>query len=66
MALWPCEPAMMRSACHSFAYSEMALRGKFLDHAFRRWRGGMDRFLLGSVSEAVAIHAQCSVEVIRK
>ena len=29
-------------------------------------RRGMDRFLLGSVSEAVAIHAQCSVEVIRK
>lgn len=26
---------------------------------------GMDRFLLGSVSEAVAIHAKCSVEVIR-
>jgi nucleotide-binding universal stress UspA family protein len=29
-------------------------------------RRGLDRFLLGSVSEAVAIHAQCSVEVIRK
>ena len=29
-------------------------------------RRGMDRFLMGSVSEAVAIHAQCSVEVIRK
>jgi nucleotide-binding universal stress UspA family protein len=29
-------------------------------------RRGMDRFLLGSVSEAVAIHAHCSVEVIRK
>lgn len=27
---------------------------------------GMDRFLLGSISEAVALHAQCSVEVIRK
>ena len=27
---------------------------------------GMDRFLLGSVSEAVATHAHCSVEVIRK
>lgn len=28
-------------------------------------RRGMDRFLLGSVSESVAIHAQCSVEIIR-
>ena len=28
-------------------------------------RHGMDRVLLGSVSEAVAIHAHCSVEVIR-
>jgi nucleotide-binding universal stress UspA family protein len=28
-------------------------------------RRGMDRFLLGSVSEAVAMHAGCSVEVIR-
>lgn len=27
---------------------------------------GVDRFLLGSVSEAVAMHARCSVEVIRK
>lgn len=29
-------------------------------------RRGMDRLLLGSVSEAAAPHAQCSVEVIRK
>ncbi|MGB8476534.1 MAG: universal stress protein [Candidatus Acidiferrum sp.] len=28
-------------------------------------RSGLDRLLLGSVSEAVAIHAPCSVEVIR-
>ena len=28
-------------------------------------RRGFDRFLLGSVSEAVAIHAHCSVQVIR-
>lgn len=27
---------------------------------------GLDRFLLGSVSEAIAMHAHCSVEVIRK
>ena len=27
---------------------------------------GLDRFLLGSVSEAVAMHAGCSVEIIRK
>jgi nucleotide-binding universal stress UspA family protein len=26
---------------------------------------GLDRFLLGSVSEAVARHAQCSVEIVR-
>jgi nucleotide-binding universal stress UspA family protein len=29
-------------------------------------RHGVDRFLLGSVSEAVAMHAACSVEVVRK
>jgi nucleotide-binding universal stress UspA family protein len=29
-------------------------------------RRGVDRFLLGSVSEGVALHAPCSVEVIRK
>lgn len=29
-------------------------------------RHGMDRFLVGSVSEAVATHADCSVEVIRR
>jgi nucleotide-binding universal stress UspA family protein len=28
-------------------------------------RRGLDRFLIGSVSEAVATYAQCSVEVIR-
>lgn len=31
-------------------------------HGYR----GVDRFLLGSVSEAVAMHADCSVEVIRE
>ena len=29
-------------------------------------RRGLDRFLLGSVSEAVAIHAPCSVRVVRE
>lgn len=29
-------------------------------------RSGLDRILMGSVSEAVAVHAHCSVEVIRK
>ena len=28
-------------------------------------RKGLDRFLLGSVSEAVARHAQCSVQIVR-
>jgi nucleotide-binding universal stress UspA family protein len=28
-------------------------------------RTGLDRFLIGSVSEAVARHAQCSVEIVR-
>ena len=28
-------------------------------------RGGLDRFLLGSVSEGVVRHAPCSVEVVR-
>jgi nucleotide-binding universal stress UspA family protein len=29
-------------------------------------RRGLDRLLLGSVSEAIAAHAPCSVEVIRR
>ncbi len=29
-------------------------------------RRGINRFLLGSVSEAVALHANCSVEIIRR
>jgi nucleotide-binding universal stress UspA family protein len=29
-------------------------------------RHGLDRLLIGSVSESVAIHARCSVEVVRK
>lgn len=28
--------------------------------------GGFDRFLIGSVSESVAVHAHCSVEVVRR
>jgi nucleotide-binding universal stress UspA family protein len=28
-------------------------------------RRGLQRFLLGSVSQAVALHAQCSVEIVR-
>ena len=28
--------------------------------------GTIDRFLLGSVSHAVALHAKCSVEIVRK
>lgn len=27
--------------------------------------GGLERFLLGSVSQAVALHARCSVEIVR-
>lgn len=28
--------------------------------------GAVERFLLGSVSQAVALHAKCSVEIVRK
>jgi nucleotide-binding universal stress UspA family protein len=28
-------------------------------------RRGLDRFLLGSVSQAIALHAPCSVEIVR-
>ena len=50
-------------------------RSIILDHA-QTWhadlivvgshgREGLDRFLIGSVSEAVARHARCSVEIVR-
>jgi nucleotide-binding universal stress UspA family protein len=50
-------------------------RDVILNHA-ERWhadviivgshgRKGLDRFLMGSVSEAVARHARCSVEIVR-
>lgn len=29
-------------------------------------RGMLERFLLGSVSQAVALHAACSVEIVRR
>ena len=29
-------------------------------------RGGFEKFLLGSVSQSVALHANCSVEIVRK
>jgi nucleotide-binding universal stress UspA family protein len=29
-------------------------------------RSGMERFLIGSVAESVATHAECSVEVVRR
>jgi nucleotide-binding universal stress UspA family protein len=29
-------------------------------------RSGFDRMVMGSVSESVALHARCSVEVIRR
>ena len=29
-------------------------------------QGALERFLLGSVSQAVALHAKCSVEIVRK
>lgn len=29
-------------------------------------QGGLERFLLGSVSQSVALHAKCSVEIVRK
>ncbi|OYX94424.1 MAG: hypothetical protein B7Y76_10705, partial [Sphingobacteriia bacterium 35-40-5] len=29
-------------------------------------RGGLERFLLGSVSQAIVLHAKCSVEIVRK
>jgi nucleotide-binding universal stress UspA family protein len=48
---------------------------KIVEHA-RKWRAdlvvlgshglkGLDRFLMGSVSEAVSHHADCSVEIVR-
>ncbi len=46
--------------------SEAAEWGADLIVAGSHGRRGVNRFLLGSVSEAVALHAQCSVEIIRR
>jgi len=46
--------------------SEAAEWGADLIVAGSHGRRGLNRFLLGSVSEAVALHAQCSVEIIRR
>lgn len=59
----------------STAVEEGDPKTKIIDHA-AQWhadlivlgshgRKGFDRFLLGSVSEAVARHASCSVEIVR-
>jgi nucleotide-binding universal stress UspA family protein len=59
----------------STAVEEGDPKSKILDHA-EQWhadvivlgshgRKGIDRFLLGSVSDAVARHAPCSVEIVR-
>jgi nucleotide-binding universal stress UspA family protein len=59
----------------SYALEEGDPRDVILDNA-ERWpadlivlgshgRGGKSRFLMGSVSEAVARHARCSVEIVR-
>lgn len=59
----------------AFSVEEGDARNVILDQA-ERWdadlivvgchgRKGMDRFLIGSVSEAVARHARCSVEIVR-
>jgi len=53
-----------------------AAKSKIIDHA-AKWHAdlivlgshgytGMERFLLGSVSDAVARHARCSVEIVRR
>jgi nucleotide-binding universal stress UspA family protein len=46
--------------------SEAAEWGAELIVAGSHGRRAVSRFLLGSVSEAVALHAQCSVEIIRR
>lgn len=59
----------------STALEEGDPKTKIIDHA-EAWhadlivvgshgRKGLDRFLLGSISEAVARHARCSVEIVR-
>jgi nucleotide-binding universal stress UspA family protein len=72
--------AILTPACPNVSESISVLlsgpRQVILDEA-RQWdadlivvgshgRGGLDRFLMGSVSEAVAIQAPCSVAVVRR
>ena len=66
------ELALLRRGCVSAVVEEGDPKTRIIDHA-AHWqadvivlgshgRKGLDRFLLGSVSEAVARHAPCSVE----
>ena len=59
----------------TFSVEEGDARDAILNHS-ETWRAdlimvgshgrtGLDRFLMGSVSEAVARHARCSVEIVR-
>ncbi|MGA7647033.1 MAG: universal stress protein, partial [Terriglobales bacterium] len=64
------------NVCEGGATPEGDPRGSILDEA-KAWgadlivlgshgRHGWDRLLMGSVAESVAMHAHCSVEVIRR
>jgi nucleotide-binding universal stress UspA family protein len=53
------------AAAREIIFQEAAEWGADLIVAGSHGRRGANRFLLGSVSEAVAFHAKCSVEIIR-
>jgi nucleotide-binding universal stress UspA family protein len=53
------------AAAREMIFQEAAEWGADLIVAGSHGRRGANRFLLGSVSEAVAFHAKCSVEIIR-
>jgi nucleotide-binding universal stress UspA family protein len=58
--------AVIRGNPKSTIVEEAARWGADLVVVGSHGRHGVERLLLGSVSEAVAVHAQCSVEVVRQ
>ena len=58
--------AVIEGVAKSVILNEAETFGADLIMVGSHGHGSVERFLLGSVSQAVALHAKCSVEIVRK